>query len=291
MELRQLMIFCKAAETLNFTKAGQYLDYAQSNITGQIRLLEEELKVKLFERLGRNIKLTSEGREFYSYAKHIIDLSEEAKNRFSTNDYKGTLNIGAAETICVYYLPQLLIKYRQLYPQVKICIHMDACDQFMERLKSNNIDVAMVLTNTIKMPELASQELQREEMATVVSPFHHMASRSTITPEDFEGESLIITLPGCGYRPLILALLEEHQINLGSIIELSSVASIKQCTIAGLGIAVVPKISVKNELLQGTLKELSLEGANLDVKNFLVYHQKKWLSPAIRGFLALCNEN
>ncbi len=289
MELRQLVIFCKAAEMLNFTKAGQHLDYAQSNITGQIRLLEEELKVKLFERLGRNIKLTNEGREFYDYARQILDLSEEAKNHFSTTDFKGTLNIGAAETVCVYYLPKILAKYRALYPNVKISIHMDECDKFIERLKSNSIDVALVLTDTIKAHEMAVQELHSEEIVAVVSPEHYLAAKGSVKPADFEGESLVITPPGCGYRPLILSFFEENKLTLRSIIELASVASIKQCTMAGLGIAFLPKISIKNELAQCTLKELPLKKTQIEVKNFLVYHQKKWLSPAIRGFIALCD--
>ena len=290
MEFRQLKIFCEAAETLNFTKAADNLGYAQSNITGQIRLLENELGVKLFERLGRGIKITNEGTIFYNDAKHIIDLSTKAKNQFAPAQYYGSLNIGAAETICVYYLPKILTKYKKLYPQVEIRIQTDSCEFFYEYIRANTIDIAMVLTDEIFAPDMIVEKLHDEEMLLVASPSHPFSQLDNPTLQNLNEESLIITLPGCGYRPLILAMLKEHGVSLGSTMELSSVASIRHCTIAGLGVSILPRVAVKDDLLRGTLKEIDLKPSDLVVKSLLVYHSKKWVTPAMQAFLDLCHE-
>ncbi|MDF2501792.1 MAG: transcriptional regulator, LysR family [Anaerosporomusa subterranea] len=288
MELRQLQIFCSAAETLNFTKAGLKLGYAQSNITGQIRQLEEELQVKLFERLGRGIQLTSEGKKFLVNAKHILELCDKAKAEIAPQVFRGIINIGTAETICIYRLPQILIEYRKLYPLVEIRVQTEACDNLFTLLKSNDIDIALVLTDTITALEMTVRTLQDEPLAVVVSPLHPLAEKKKITPGDFAGECLIVTLPGCGYRPLILAMLREHNVIPGSLMELSSIGAIKQCTMCGLGIAVIPEVAVRDELERGKLLKLDFSEASFDVKAQLIYHQEKWLTPAMQAFLELC---
>lgn len=289
MELRQLHIFCTAAETLNFTKTGLKLGYAQSNITGQIHQLEEELQVRLFERLGRGIQLTNEGKMFWKNAKSILELCERAKAEVSPQIFRGIVNIGTAETLCIYRLPQILIEYRRLYPQVEVRVHTEACENLFSLIKSNVIDIGLVLTDRIKSPDMTVQTLHNEPMAVVVSPLHPLAQKTEIIPSDFANECLIVTLPGCGYRPLILSMLREHNVNLGSLMELSSVGAIRQCTICGLGVAVLPLIAVKDDLERGRLVKLDLVGATFDVKAQLFYHQEKWLTPAMRAFLKLCS--
>ena len=290
MELRQLKIFCEAAKTLNFTKAAENLGYAQSNITSQIRLLENELGIKLFERLGRGIKITNEGTVFYNDAKHIIDLCTQAKKRFAPTRYYGNLNIGAAETICVYYLPKILTKYKKLYPQVEIRILTDSCEFFYEYIRANAIDIAMVLTDEIMTADMITEKLCNEEMVLVASPSHPFSQLKKPTWHDLNEENLIITLPGCGYRPLILAMLKDNNIVPGSTIELSSVASIRHCTMAGLGISILPRVAVRDDLAHKKLKEIKLPTQDLAIKSLLVYHNKKWISPAMQAFLDLCHE-
>lgn len=288
MELRQLQIFSAAAKTLNFTRTGTQLGYAQSNITGQIRQLEEELQVKLFERLGRGIQLTSEGKKFLENVNQILLLCEKAKGEFSPDVFRGILTIGAAETLCVYRLPQILTQYRKRYPLVEIRVQTDSCDNFIEAIKANHIDMALVLTDKIKAPELTVQTLHDETLTMVASPLHPLAGKKNIKPHDLNGQCLILTLPGCGYRPLILSMLKKQQVQPGTIMELSSVGAIKQCTICGLGVTILPKVSVRDDLVSGKLIELNWAGPNVKVKTQLICHQEKWITPPLEAFLKLC---
>ncbi|MBP2628021.1 MAG: transcriptional regulator, LysR family [Firmicutes bacterium] len=289
MELRQLQIFCAAAQTLNFTKAGLKLGYAQSNITGQIRQLEEELQTKLFERLGRGIRLTTEGKNFLQNAEKILQLCDRAKEELSPEVYRGTISIGAAETLCVYRLPKILTEYRIQYPLVEIQVQTESCENLFNLIKNNDIDAALVLTDKIKSPDMVVQTLHEECMTMVASPLHNLAHKKKLKPHDISGECLILTSPGCGYRPLILSVFKEYDVKPASIMELSSVGAIKECTICGLGIAILPKIAVKDESERGKLIELDWAGPSFDVKTQLIYHHEKWITPALRAFLELCS--
>ena len=289
MELRQLQIFCAAAQTLNFTKAGVKLGYTQTNITGQVRQLEEELQTKLFERMGRGVQLTTAGKNFLEKATSILDLCEKAKEDFLTQGIRGVLNIGAAETPCVYRLPKILTEYRKLYPQVEIRVQTESCEHFFELIKSGAVDIALVMTNKVKAPEMTAQVLYDEPMTVVASPLHPLAQKEKIIPDDLSGECLMITLPGCGYRPLILSMISDYHVKPGAIMELSSIAAIRQCTICGLGVAILPQIAVKDDLDRGNLVALAWNGPEFDVKTQLVVHREKWLTPAMRVFLAMCH--
>lgn len=289
MEIRQLLIFCTAAELLNFTKTGQHLGYTQSNITGQINLLERELKVQLFERIGRNVQLTNEGSAFYQNARHILDLCEQAKSDFSPDNINGILKVGVAETIGVYHLPSILKEYRDLYPKVEIRVRTDTCESFLELLKNNTIDIALVLTDRVTSPEMVVYPLCTEPMAAVISPAHPLAKKKGLEPKDLANDCLITTLPGCGYRPLVLSMFEKQGCSPGSLLELSNVTSIKNCAISELGIAILPAIAVQEDLDRGTLMQLNLKEELPTIKIHLVYHQKKWLTPSMRVFLELCD--
>lgn len=289
MELNQLKIFCVAAQTLNFTKAAHQMGYAQSNITGQIKQLEDSLQVKLFERLGRKIHLTGDGVKFLEYARSILQLCDRAQEEFSPNVFRGILNIGAAETICVHRLPKILTEYRKLYPLVEIQVHSGICETFFDEIRTNRIDFALMLTDTIQAPDMAVRTLWDENLILVAAPLHPLAKKDRITPDDIGQECLITTLPGCGYRPLIRTMLQDQGVKLTSVMELASVGAIKECTACGLGVSFLPTVSVKPELAAKKLIALNWTGPKIDVKTQLVYHQEKWLTPAMGAFLDLAS--
>src|SRR5512138_3832701 len=121
MDFRQLKAFLTVGSLLNFTKAAEQLGYAQSSITAQIQQLENELGVKLFERIGKTVKLTYAGTAMIPYATQILQLERNLKADLTDSGVPaGTLTIGAAESLSIYRLPVLLKEYRGLYPQVAL---------------------------------------------------------------------------------------------------------------------------------------------------------------------------
>lgn len=288
MELRQLQIFCTAARILNFTRAAEQLGYSQSNITGQIQHLEEELNVRLFERIGRGIQLTTEGKRFLENAENILLQCNRAKEEFSPEVYRGSLNIGAAETLCIYRLPKLLLEYRANFPLVEIRVQTENCTRLFELIRNNSVDIALTLSGKLEQHDMIIKTLHNEVMTIVTSPLHPLAQKKIVEIQDLSQKCLILTSEGCGYRPIVLSQLNAYGIIPSAIMELSSIGAIKECAACGLGVAVLPRIAVEDELERGKLIELNWNGPSFDVKTQLVYHRAKWLSPNIRAFLTLC---
>jgi len=151
MELRQLKIFVTVAEEKSFTRAAQIMGYAQSNITAQVRLLEEEFDTRLFERLGKRIALTPDGENLLYHAKRLLRYASEVQEAmtFSAEPH-GILKIGIAESLCIFKLPALLKEYSRLYPQVKLVIRQGTPLDFARWLRENIIDVAFFFGSDYK---------------------------------------------------------------------------------------------------------------------------------------------
>lgn len=291
MELRQLKAFSTVARMRSFTRAAELLDYAQSSITAQVRALEDELDTKLFERLGRQIALTQDGERLLIYAEQILKLSSEAKEVVSGSATpKGTLSIGAPESLCVYRLAALLQEYRKRYPDVEIILKLGTCADFHRWLKTNAIDVAFFLDREMAASELVSETLLSEPMVVVAGVDHPLIEKGSIAPADMNGEFLIQTESGCSYRTALESILAAAGVRPGSVLEFGSVEAIKKCVISGLGISLLPRVAVESEMAGGRLKDLHWSGPDFHMTTQITYHKDKWISPAMNALINLTRE-
>lgn len=291
MELRQLKSFTTVARVGSFTKAAEMLDYAQSSVTTQVQSLEEELGTRLFERLGRKVALTREGEKLLSYADRILKLSSEAREMVSGSVIpRGTISIGAPESLCVYRLPRLLQNYREMYPAVDIVLKIGTCANFISWLRLNEIDVAVFLDSEMNIQDLIMKTLIDEPMVLLSGPGHHLIRKGKVGPQDMRGEYLILTEKGCSYRAVFEAMLHEEGVQPASILEFGSVEAIKKCVISGLGATLLPRVAVQEELAGGQLVDLRWSGQDFKMLTQISYHKDKWISPALRALLDLAEK-
>lgn len=291
MDIKQLKTFLTIAKLQSFTQTAQNLDYAQSTITTQIQLLEKELGVRLFERLGHRITLTIEGRKLLPYAEQILKLSDEAKNALDNSDVpKGTLSIGAVESLCVTRLPKILKEYRSRYPNVEIALKFGSYTDFIRLLGENIIDIAFFLESKINEEDFITEVQFPEPMALLSSPEGPLAKRESVYPQDLNNEPLILTEPGCGYRAIFEKMLTQYSIKPRSIIETGNVQAIKQLTMSGLGITLLPITAVEEECLQQRLIKLNWKGPDFEMLTQVIYHKNKWISAPLKAFIELIHE-
>jgi DNA-binding transcriptional LysR family regulator len=145
MEFRQLKTFVTIATLGSFVQAADALGYAQSTITNHIQMLENEMGVRLFERLGHRVMLTNQGKSLLPYAEQILKLTSEAVKIVGDPAVpQGNLIIGSNESLGTYRLPILLQAYRQAYPKVEMILRFVNCDTIYEDIRKNKIDVVMV---------------------------------------------------------------------------------------------------------------------------------------------------
>jgi DNA-binding transcriptional LysR family regulator len=286
MELRQLLTFSKITQLKSFLNAAEDLGYAQSTITTQIQLLEKELGIKLFERIGRNMELTSKGVVFLEYAEKIINLADEAKNAVSDKDIpKGTLKIGVVESLCTMKLPELLKDYHINYPEVEVIIKIGTCSDLHNMLKNNTVDLIFTLGEIINDSDLISCMCYKEPMALLASPLSSLSDKRGLTLKDISEESLILTEKGCSYRSAFEAMFQKENLQPRLSLEIGSIETIKNFVLNNLGITLLPVMTVKNELENGTLVKLDLIECDFNMMRQILYHKNKWLTPAMTAFI------
>jgi len=292
MELRQLTIFRAVARLRSFTKAAMSLNYVQSNVTAQIHALEEELGVALFDRLGgKQVVLTDAGRHLLSYAERLLDLAEEAQTTIRVGgEPQGTLKIGATPTLCIYRLPRLLRTFRTRYPHVHLIFHPSPSSHLRDLVRTGNIDVAFVFEEADREGGPGDEPLAREPVWVLAAPGHPLVGREAIAPPDLAEMDVLLTEAGCCYRGLFERILSRASVYPATTLEFSSIEAVKQCVMAGLGLTVLPAVTVAVELSQGRLLKLPWSGPDLTVVAHMVWHKDKWLSPALDAFLSLTRE-
>lgn len=291
MELRQLNTFHTVATTLNFSRAAEALNYVPSNVTMQIKALEEELNVRLFDRLGKQLVLTTAGKRFLIHVQDILNKLDEARSSVHDNEIlSGTLTISANEVVCAYRLPEVFKLFRFRYPGVRLIFRSVSNQQLKQTLFEGTSDVAFILDEPIQSTGLAVEALTEENFRLFVAPDHPLAKQTAIQLEDFYGEVFLINEKGCPYRTMFDQTFKKGDIDSISPIEFQSAEAIKQCAISGIGIAFLPKIVTEVEVERGELIALPWPFPNLDVYTHMAWHKDKWLSPIILSFIETARE-
>jgi len=291
LDLKNLTTFVTIIHTGSFTAAAQHLGYAQSTITGQIKVLEESLQTCLFERIGRQAKLTTSGKILYRHALALLNIAKQAETEVKNPDTpNGQLLIGAPESLCAEILPALVKEYCQTYPQVDLQLRFDTCQNFRNALRKGTLDIALFLDEPLQDRDLIVYQLFPEPMSLLASPEHPLSHVDTVLPKDLSGQALLLTEPGCSYRLLFEGMLRQYQITPHSILEISSIEVIRQFAVHGLGITFLSQRAVARELLVGSLIALSWQGPIFNIQAQLAYHRDKWLSPALQAFVDLCHK-
>jgi DNA-binding transcriptional LysR family regulator len=291
MDLRQLMTYRVLARTLNFHQAAEQLHCVQSTVTAQIQALEDDLGVRLFDRLGRRVVLTDAGTRLVAYAERLLNLADEARLAVSRREEQvGTLTISATETLCTYRLPSVLHRFRSRYPQVRIVFFALAYSELRQAVAEGTVDLAFVMENLISGAALHTEPLCTEQIHLVASLDHPLAQRRRVWPADLEKETVLVTEAGCSYRVQFQHQLNTAGVQPASVLEFNSIEAIKQCAMIGLGIGVLPAVATSTEISQKKLVALPWSGQPIRMVTQVIRHNQKWVSPGIQAFLDVVKE-
>ena len=292
MTITQLETFLKIAETHSFTAAANFLGYAQSTVTTQIRQLEEELGCLLFERLGKNVVLTSAGERLTGYAEKMMQTEREIRLEVpAAEEPAGVLKLGVSESLCYNRLPQALLAYKRKCPAMDIRLSFIMHDTFPALLKKGSLDVAYSLNPAIDYPDLAMLYDRPEKLGFFASPKHPLAGKKRITEKDLEGVPLLLTSHTCSFRHMLLEDMEKAAVSPQIALETSSKEILKQFAANELGVAFMPEMTVRNELEKHLLKKLDWAGNDFPIRSRVFIHKDKHVSPAIRELMRIISES
>jgi len=291
VEFRQLQTFKAVADHRSFHKAANAIHYAQSTVSAQIMALEEDLGVKLFDRLGRSIVLTEVGASLYQYACKMLELAETARADLTAKTHlTGSLTIRVPESFCTYQLPPIIAKFHAQMPEVQLRFITCAQDGLGQDLRKGITDLAFLLAESIQSRDLRAEILGTERLVLVASPGHPLAGLNEIRTDLLADQTLLLSRVDCSYRRLLEQMLQDAGCQSKIILEFNSMAAIIANVIAGLGVTLIPQVAVEAEVKSKKLVILPWTESGLEVAQLMIWHHEKWLTPVLKSFMDTTRE-
>lgn len=254
MDLRRFITLKTVVEEGSFLRASQKLCCTQSTVTFHIQQLEQEFSVQLFEKIGRRMCLTREGKKLLPHIyelTRVMDTLREAAKKESDPD--GELRVVSGETLLSYRMPEVLQRFRQRAPKVRLSLQSLNCYVIRDALLNDEADVG-VFYRVGNDDALNRRELGEQSLVLVASP--QIADVDFTEPGRHNACSFIINEPQCVFRQIFESTLRQRRITVENTIELISIESIKRCVAANIGVSYLPRFAVEKELESGELIEL-----------------------------------
>lgn|SRR5215469_11674132 len=285
MELSQLEVFLAVAREGRFSRAAEKLYRTQSAVSQTIRKLEEELGEPLFDRSSREGVLTDAGRTLQKYAEQLLNLRNDARDALVElrELQKGNLAIAANEFTALYLLP-VLTEFRRLHPMIKIAVQRSLGSQIPDDLLRHNVEMG-VLSYDPQESRLRSIVVYQDELTFVVPPSHPLAAEKQVSIRQLGTEVFVAHIVSSPYRERVIETFRRHKTPLHMYVELPTLQAITRFVGMGNGVALVPRISVENELSRGELVGIPVRELKLQRKLRVVYRKDASLSHAGRAFL------
>ncbi len=289
MDDHKLKVFSIVAETKSFSRASEIIRLTQPAVSLQIQALEEMYGTKLFNRSGCVITLTKAGEMLYRYAKEISSLYAAAEKEIGgvTGLVKGVISVGASSTIGNYVLPAVIADFRRKFPKVAIHLQVGNTKNVVDFLNAGSVDIGLV-EGDVNKQKLLLEKLIPDEMVFIMSPYHHLAKKSSISIIELSKEPLIFREEGSGTRQAIEKYLAKHgmsQQQLKISLIMGSTESIKGAVEEGLGTSIMSRWTTRKEVKYGSLKT-SVFKEDKFVRDFsLLYKKSKEHSHTIEQFM------
>lgn len=291
LTFRQLQVFKAVYDLKSYSKAGELLGLTQPAISSQVRHLEQALDMPMFEYIGRKLYCTAAGEEMAACVRAVFGELANMQNRLAALEGRvaGDLRLVAVST-AQYVVPYLLGPFLQLNPQVNISVAVVNRATALERLNENNDDLVIMGMVPQGRP-LTSLPFLDNELVPVAVAGHPLLKQNTVTAEEFLNSKLLTREPGSGSRLALEVYCQQHHLKINPIMELGSNDAVKHAVLAGLGIAVLPKLSILSELALGSLVALDISGFPLRRSWCVVYPQGRYPTPVMKAFVDYVQEN
>ncbi len=294
MTLDQLVTLQMVSNAKSFRRAAEQLHLTQPAVSKQIRALELELGERLFER-GRTARLTTAGATLLKHAEHLSKIVRIARDEIADlrELRSGHLSIGASHTVATHLLPDLIETYRLEYPHVALSVETGWSPEIVNRVASHDLDLGLVVLVTPKpddTPQLACTPVDSTETVFVASPKDSLVKKRRLTFEEFTKLPLILNHEGCLYRRYLESRFAERGAAMNIAVEVLGFELEKKLTQLGLGVSLLSRLLVAEELREKSLKTFTVKGLHLRSYSCVVYRHDKYIHGAMRGFLKLLQE-
>ncbi|HKJ83834.1 MAG TPA: LysR substrate-binding domain-containing protein [Mariprofundaceae bacterium] len=291
LTLRQLTVFEAVVRHMNYSRAAQELHLSQPAASMQVKQLEENIGLPLFEQLGKKIFLTEAGQELLHYARTVLQQLDEAQTTLEELKglRRGTLHLTMAST-ANYFAPQLIAAFMRQHPGIKITLDVTNRTGLLQALGQNRTDLA-IMGSPPKGHDLTGIPFMDNPLAIIASPNHPMARRKKIALSELADEPFIVRESDSGTRIATERFFAEHDIELVAGMEMSRSEAIKQAVMAELGLGIVSMHTIEMELALKRLAVLKVEDFPIMRQWYIVHRQGKRFAAIPEAFKQFVKEH
>ena len=291
MEIRQLQTFVQAAQLESFSKTAEMLGYSQSAITVQMRLLETELNTRLFDRMGKRVVLTPQGREFLKSANKILyEVNKASKSMNEERELTNPLHVGTIESLCTAKFPRILSEFHSLHPRVNLQITIDSPEKLIRMMEHNELDLIYILDTPrwdeiwVKVMELA------EPVVFVASAASKFAGKDRLVLDDILQEPFFLTEKHANYRQALDQQLALRRQSISPVLEISDTAFIIRMLELNQGLSFLPYFAVEQDIYKHRIITLDVKDIHISMYRQIFYHKNKFRTREMEEFIRLADK-
>ena len=290
MDMHRLNVFCKLVELKSFTKAAEAVMLSQPTVSEHVRVMEESIGQKLVDRLGREVLPTPAGHILYKYAREILVLRDEAMQ--ALEQFKGLLSgqlhLGSSTIPGTYILPRAVASFKSQHPAISVTLRISGSGQIAGQIISGDLE-AGVIGAKISENHLEHEEIFTDELALVAHPDHPLAHAASVKPKDLLEHAFVARERESGTRMVteeILRKLGVDPTKIPVVAEIGGTEAVRQSVKAGIGVSILSRLAIEEDLQQGLLKRIDIGSVDLLLRPFyLVRRRNREPSPLCNAFI------
>ena len=292
MHIASLKVFCDLVETKSFTKAAQISEVTQSAVSQTISMLERQFKSLLIERSKKNLRLAREGEVCYQYSKQILQTHDALQSKMQEvkDVISGNIRVATVYTLGLHVLPPLVKRFLKSCPTVNVHVEYRRANQVYESVLGNLVDLGLV-AYPVPDPKLEFVSLGKDKLVLICHPQHPFAKRKSIKISALNGQKFINFERDLPTRKALDRIFKNHHVTVEEVMEMDNVETLKRAVEIDSGITIVPQETVEQEVANGTLAVVEIQGGDFFRPLALIHKKNRVLSPAIKQFIALLKES
>lgn len=294
MSLNQFQVFCIVAEEKSLTKAAKRLHLSQPAVSAQIKALESNYQLPLFDRTNQGVSLTPAGDVVYQYAQQLIHIHEDLEHALDalTKTKPCQLVVGASTVVGGYPLPCSIWVFKEQNPLACVKLEVANSIEILEKVKTAALDLA-IIEGPVSDEDIVIKPCGEDELVLITPYSDPWINTKQISLEQLCQIPLILREQGSGIRSILEKALEDQGLkidNLQVYTEMGNLGSIKSAVEAGHGVSIVPRMTIRKEAYTKMLKIFPISELNLKFTYKIIYHQNQILSEVAKAFIQLITD-
>jgi DNA-binding transcriptional LysR family regulator len=287
--LRQFEIFVAISRNESVSRAAEELSLSQSATSAALAELERQFDFKLFDRVGKSLRINEAGRQLLPQAVELLDRAEEIEAGLNGHASFGDMNIGATLTIGNYLVTILVARFLQDHPESRIQLQVHNTRTIIQQIANHEVDLGLI-EGDCHHPDIEVEPWIADELVVFCAPGHPLAQKKKINRKDLMDEPWILREKGSGTRDTFDRAFLPYHAKLNIRLELEHTEAIKRVVESGLGISCISRLALKDAFRRGSLVPLETPDIDLSRYFYFLWHKQKYQTAGMRSFLAFCKE-